>query len=81
MNKPVMASTERNKAILRAAGRRDIARPHGFFFGKTKETGIWISSKSRRFRIIFGGHDSFYLCFGRFRIRIKKLATLEEDNK
>lgn len=40
-------------------------------WGIRKENGIWLASSPHR-RLCFRGHDSLYVAFGRFRLRIMK---------
>lgn len=40
-------------------------------WGRSKENGIWWSTRSRR-RLLFRGHDSLFVAFGHLRIRLMK---------
>lgn len=40
-------------------------------FGKTRETGIWRGQKKRR-KLLWRGHDSLFIAFGYWRLRIMK---------
>ena len=43
-------------------------------WGRYKENGIWIDTKSV-FKIMFFGHDSLYIAVWRFRFRIMKWSA------
>ena len=51
-----------------------------FVFGKRDENGFW-TSKNKRFRFMFRGHDSLYIAFYNFRFRLMKPRILYEDYK
>ncbi len=40
-------------------------------WGRRKENGVWLSEVSRR-RVMWRGHDSLFVAFGRLRLRIMK---------
>ncbi len=40
-------------------------------WGKRKENGLWLARCSRR-RVMFRGHDSLFVAFGRLRLRLMK---------
>lgn len=40
-------------------------------WGKRKENGVWLASRSRR-RLMLRGHDSLFVAVGRMRLRIMK---------
>jgi hypothetical protein len=42
-------------------------------WGKRKENGVWVASRPR-WRLMFRGHDSFFVAAGRVRVRIMKPA-------
>jgi hypothetical protein len=45
-------------------------------WGKRKENGIWLSHVRRR-RLMFKGHDSLYLAWGRLRLRLMRPSRYE----
>jgi len=41
------------------------------YWGKTKENGIWTSTKSKN-KFLFRNHDALFIALGRLRIRLMK---------
>jgi hypothetical protein len=41
------------------------------FWGRRRENGIWLATRSRR-RLLWRGHDSLYVAAGRLRVRLMK---------
>lgn len=51
--------------------RYETSRVQGVWFGRTAETGVWRSGKSRR-RMLWRGHDSLFIAAGHWRLRLMK---------
>jgi len=51
--------------------RRETGALQGFWFGRSRETGVWRSA-SRRRMFTHRGRESFFIALGRWRLRIMK---------
>jgi hypothetical protein len=45
---------------------------NGIFWGKHKECGIWFTRNGARNRLLWKNHDSLFIAFWNFRIRIMR---------
>lgn len=51
--------------------RRENGEIQGIWFGRSAETGIWRSKTTKR-RYLWNNHDSLFIAFGKWRLRIMK---------